>query len=169
MPRVHYVKKARKTVKGTCIKKGEPYYWWKFRRGGKHTSPTRPRQSQLTQSDKKSRAYAAAEQLEDISVDADADLDDLKGQVESIADEIEEIASEYRESRENMPEALQDSDVGQLCEENADALESWADEVRDCLDNIDIEEDEELEEGDEPSWIEEARSAIMDAAGNCPI
>jgi hypothetical protein len=70
-----------------------------------------------------------------------------------------------------MPESLQDSDVGQQCEENADALESWAEEVRDCLDGIDPESDdeEEVEEGAEPEWIEDARSAISEAAGNCPV
>ena len=70
MPRVHHVKRARKAVKSAGIKVGDSYYWWKFRYGGKHTSKTPPRQSQLTNSDKLSRAYAASESLEDIDVPA---------------------------------------------------------------------------------------------------
>jgi hypothetical protein len=48
MPRVHFVKKSRKSYGD--IKKGESYYWWKTRvtagksfRGVIHRSKTRPR------------------------------------------------------------------------------------------------------------------------------
>ena len=43
MPRVNYVKKARKN--NPAVKRGESYFWWKFRYGGKQYSKTRPRQS----------------------------------------------------------------------------------------------------------------------------
>ena len=36
MPRVHFVKKARKDVPNSDIKKGEGYFWWKFNYGAKH-------------------------------------------------------------------------------------------------------------------------------------
>ena len=42
MPRVNYVKKARKAIPGADIKVGDAYYWWKFRYGGKHVSKIRP-------------------------------------------------------------------------------------------------------------------------------
>ena len=38
MPRVHHVKSARKD--NPVAKKGESYYWWKFRYGGKRYSKT---------------------------------------------------------------------------------------------------------------------------------
>lgn len=158
MPRVNYVKKARND--NPVAKAGEPYYWWKFRHGGKHYSKTRPRQSQLTQSDKKSRAYAAAEALEDISIGEDSTLDDLKEQLESIASDVGEIAEEYRESIQNMPESLQESDTAQLCEENAENLDSWQSEIEQALDSID--EDSE-------DWRDEAESAISEVAGSCPL
>lgn len=160
MPRVNYVKKARKDVPGTDIKAGEPYYWWKFRYGGKRCSRTRPRASQLTQSDKKSRAYAAAEALEDIKVDEDTSLDDLKSQLEEIASEIGDIAEEYRESIQNMPESLQESDTAQQCEESAENLESWQADIEQALDSIDEESED---------WRDEAQSAIEEQAGACPI
>jgi hypothetical protein len=160
MARAHFVKKARKAIKGTDIKPGDSYYWWKFRFGGKHCSKTRPRASQLTSSDKKSRAYAAAETLEDIKVDDDSTLDDLKSQLDDVASEVGEIAQEYRDSKDNMPEALQESDVAQQCEENADALESWQTDIEQCLDSI----DEDAED-----WRDDAISAIEEQAGACPL
>ncbi len=51
MARAHFVKKARKDNPAAGIKAGDSYYWWKFRRGGKHYSKTAPRPSQLTQSE----------------------------------------------------------------------------------------------------------------------
>ena len=36
MPRVHFVKKARKDYPSTGIQKGDSYYWWQFRYGGTH-------------------------------------------------------------------------------------------------------------------------------------
>jgi hypothetical protein len=60
MPRVNFVKKARKAIPSSGIKVGDSYYWWKFRYGGKFVSKERPRQSQLTQS-KLSGVYAAEE------------------------------------------------------------------------------------------------------------
>jgi len=49
MPRVHFVKHARKD--NDLVKKGESYYWWKFRFTGKCMSKTPPRKSQLTESE----------------------------------------------------------------------------------------------------------------------
>lgn len=160
MPKVNYVKSARK--KNPVAQVGEPYYWWKFRYGGKHYSTTPPRASQLTQSDKLSRAYAASEALEDLaeSINDETDYDDLQMSLEEISSEVGDVASEYRESRENMPESLQDSDIGQQCEENADALESWQQEIDDAISSVDA---------DDVDWRDEARDAISDVAGGCPL
>lgn len=160
MARAHFVKRARKAIPSAGVEIGDSYYWWKFRYGGKHVSKTPPRASQLTGSDKLSRAYAAAEALEDITVDEDSTLDDLKEQVQQVADDVNEIAEEYRENRDNMPEGLQEGDVGQQMEENAESLESWASDIEQCLDSVD--EDEE-------GWQDEARNAIENQAGSCPV
>lgn len=160
MARAHFVKRARKDIPDTDVKAGDSYYWWKFRYGGKHVSKTPPRQSQLTQSDKLSRAYAAGEALDDITVDDDSTLEDLQSQLQDIASDVEEIASEYRESKDNMPESLQESDVAQQCEENAENLEAWQSEIEQALDSID-EDDED--------WRDQAISAIEDVAAGCPL
>lgn len=71
MPRVHFVKKARKDVSNSDIKKGESYYWWKFRFGGKCVSRTPPKQSQLTQSDFLSQIYKIQDRISEMTTDDD--------------------------------------------------------------------------------------------------
>jgi len=63
MPRVQRVK-ARKDYPNDGIKKGDTYFKWSIRtgrRGITYRNLKRPRASQLTGSDKKSRLYSAAE------------------------------------------------------------------------------------------------------------
>lgn len=139
MPRVTFVKKARKD--NPCCKKGESYYWWAFRHGGKHYSKTRPRQSQLTQSDKLSRFYACQENVEDACNAAryDSDLDGLRDMIETTADELREIADEYQESCDNIRDSFENSPTADECEEKADCINSVADE----LEGIDFDLDDE--------------------------
>lgn len=198
MARAHYVKRARKAVPAAGIEVGDSYYWWKFRHGGKHYSRTAPKQSQLTQSDKKSRAYAASEDLYEYSsaiTDSD-DTSDIESRLEEIASEIRDIAQEYRDAKDAMPENLQYSPTAELCEENADALESWADEVEQAIQSCDDkpEEPEEPEPLDDDAsdddredqeaeyqeakaeyddalnrWHESVCEEVANVAGNCPI
>lgn len=130
MPKVHHVKKAMKDVPNTDIKKGESYFWWKFRFGGKRCSRTRPRQSQLTQSDYLSQLYGLVEQIEDLTVDG---LDD----VSSIVDDLNSLADECEEKRSNMPDQLQDSESGELLQRRADTCR----EAANALDSIEIPDD----------------------------
>lgn len=68
MTTAHFVKKARKTIRGTGIKKGDSYWWWKFRHGEKHVSKTQPRQSQLTGSEFLGTVFSIEESLADVDV-----------------------------------------------------------------------------------------------------
>lgn len=156
MARSHYVKRARKAVPAAGIEVGDSYYWWKFRHGGKHYSKTPPRQSQLTNSEKMSRAYAAAEDLSDYSsaiTDSD-DTSDIESRLEEIASEIRDIAQEYRDAVDNMPENLQSSPTADECNEKADALESWADDVESAIQSC----DDKPEEPDEPEPLDDDAS-----------
>lgn len=54
---------------------------------------------------------------------------------EELHDEIESIMDDQQERLDNMPESLQEGDVGQLIQERIDACEAAMDE----LDNIDID------------------------------
>lgn len=124
MPRVQHVKSARKD--NPVCKKGESYFWWKFRYGGKQYSLTRPRASQLTQSAYYGALYDLQEQVEGASPE---NADDFEALRDEIAAGIREQGEQCTESRDNMPEGLQDAPTGELLQERADACESAADEI----------------------------------------
>jgi hypothetical protein len=147
MPRVTFVKKARKDHPAGGIKKGESYYWWKFRHGGKHYSRKRPRPSQLTMSDKLSRLYAAQESVEDALRDSCLP-EDWRSTVEEAANEVREIGEEYQESCDNIRDQFTDSPTADECEEKAEACQSLADE----LEGLDFDgiPEEPADEPDEP-------------------
>jgi hypothetical protein len=158
--RSHFIKNSRKSPGdcghcGTVIRKGQGYYWWKFRYGGKHIRCANhpPRQSDLTASDKLSRAYAASETVEEL-VTALRDavtpvtaaltsndpnpgpvpgvetlfqaVGDMQGGLEEAASEAEEVASEYNESADNIEQTFSSSPTADECRERAESLESWA-------------------------------------------
>jgi hypothetical protein len=132
MPKVHYVKKARKD--NPIAKKGESYYWWKFAFGPRHFSKTRPKASQLTQSNYLSQIYAIQES---ISVDRFAQFDTISSDIEDIIANLQELYEECEESLYSMPEHLQDtSNSGLLLQERIDALDDTINE----LESIDIPE-----------------------------
>ena len=174
MARAHYVAKARKDNK--AVKAGQPYWWWQFYKGPVQYSATRPRQSQLTNSEKLSRAYAAGEQIEDIpgtlalpdSKDGLSDLiDDVKGTLESIVEEIRQIASEYEDSASNIRDSFAESPTADECEEKQQQLEEWADSIDTAIQEIesvdvDVSDDE----------IEESYNSLVDliqGIDGCPI
>lgn len=176
MARATFVKKAQKDYPEHGIKKGESYYWWKFRFGGKHFSKTQPSRSQLTQSEFYGRVY----DLEDRIAALEAD-ENLPSEIEDIASELRDIASECEDKRNNMPESLQDSDSGQLLEERAQAMESAADEFEsidfndapestDMGDETDeetcrrqVEADEEVSDDYWQTKLEEVQAITIDA------
>jgi hypothetical protein len=137
MARLHFVKKARKDVPNSDIKAGESYYWWQFRFQKKRCSKTRPRRAQLTQSEFNGTIF----DLEDDIAEAVADSS-LADIVQQTIDRLRELADECEEKRSNMPDALQDSDSGNLLQERADACQSAADDFE-SIDLDDFEADED--------------------------
>lgn len=158
MARAHFVKKARKSIKGTDIEKGDSYYWWKFRFGGKRVSKTMPRRSQLTQSDFLGQLYDIEDRVAELKAE-----DGLGDDLSDIASNLRDLASECEERRSNMPEQLQDSDTGSMLEERQNACESAADEFEaiDC--EIDNKEDNQTAEEFWQEKLEEAQAVSIDA------
>lgn len=126
MARVTHVKKARKD--NPVVKKGESYFHWSFRFGGKHYSKTYPKRSQLTQSGFLSQMYS----IEDDSI-ADfcstTSVDALQEEVDNVAQQIRDLGEECEENRNNMPEGLQDGLTGELLQTRYDDCEAMADEL----------------------------------------
>lgn len=133
MPRLHYVKKAQKD--NPAVKAGEPYYWWKHAFSPKQYSKTRPRPSQLTQSEFMGEYLSMGEDFEDALNGTDT-LEAVQSAVDDLKDRIEELRSETEERLQNMPDHLQDADTGQMMQERIDGLEAWADD----LDSVDLED-----------------------------
>lgn len=140
MPRVHHVLHARKAQKEAGIKKGDAYYWWKFRFGGKHVSLTRPKPSQLTQSEYLSTLLS----LEETGWAGDT-KEDAAQSFRDAAQEIRDLGQEQSDKRDNMPDSLQDSDTGQLLSDRADRCEAIADELESAADEVEQWEPEEVE------------------------
>lgn len=124
MPRVNHVKSARKD--NPVCKKGESYYWWKRKNCAKQFSLTYPKQSQLTGSAYYGALYDLQEQVEGASPE---NTDDFEALRDEIAAGVREQGEQCTESRDNMPESLQDAPTGELLQERADACESAADEI----------------------------------------
>lgn len=149
MPKVHYVKSARKDNARCAVLKGQSYYWWKNRgAGGKGAGFVRcsrnyPRPSMLTMSPYFTAVYALQEQMADHGAPEDgADLESLR---DEWAAEARSIGEEQQEKFDNMPEGLQQGDTGQMLECRANACESWADEIE----NVEIPDREDFPEGED--------------------
>ena len=143
MPRVNHVRKARKPnpivsqedidyVKEHPESNRSSYYWWKFRFGGKRYSKTRPRASQLTQSEFYGAIYGAQEDLADA---IPCTVEDYKDAVQAYADAVEEQGQLCQEKLDNMPESLQYAPTGELLQERIDACESAYDEITSFMDD----------------------------------
>lgn len=148
MARVTFVKKARKAIKSAGIKKGEPYYWWKFRFGGKHVSKTPPRRSQLTQSSKKAALFDAEDSLADAIANVQSGkwgLSDLRDTLEQCAEDVRAVAEEYRESANNMEAAFPNGSpkIDELME-RADEVESTAEELDQVVNGLEDDDTEAI-------------------------
>lgn len=151
MPRVTHVKKARQD--NPVCKKGESYYWWKFRYGGKRFSLTYPTRSQLTQSNFLGQLYDLQDEQHFSECESETDFETA---VDSLVNEVQSLADECQESRDNMPEQLQDANAGELLGERVEALEQWISE----LESVDVSIDEDLDEDEKESRIEEVREEL---------
>lgn len=100
-------------------KKGDMYYWWKFRYGGKRFSTSYPHRSQLTQSGFLSQMYALMDgDVQNVAYDNIAD------QIECIKNECEEMRDACQESLDNIPESLQYAPTGELLQTRIEAMEA---------------------------------------------
>ena len=162
MARAKFVKKARKDHTNSAgeviVKKGDSYYWWQFMYGTKQISKTPPTRSQLTQSPFLGTLYSLEDRLSGLSAD-----DSMVAELQSIAEDARALGEECTESRDNMPDALQDSDTGILLEERTEAMETWADELEqlDCEIEEVTEDDLETEDQDLDEDVKQEKLAEL--------
>jgi len=161
MPRLNFVKKARKDVPNTDIKAGESYFWWKFRHGGKHTSKTRPPRSQLTQSAYLSALYDLQDGMGETPTAAD-----MEGERDNLRDELQGFLDEQQERLDSMPDQLRESSSsGEMLQTRIDSLENAISELEnvDCSFDPENKSEEQSAEEYEEEWREQAWSEIRDA------
>lgn len=150
MARVRKVEKSRKAQKcGRCgceLPAGSAYFWWAFRFGGKRFRCTdmkcRPRPSELTQNEFHRVLLELEERLEEArqAFEGSGDKDALKGDLESIAEEVRAHGEEQRDKQAELPENFQTSGVGELLEERADYCENLASEIEQAAEEIEAVE-----------------------------
>lgn len=175
MPRVTHVKAARKD--NPVCKKGESYYWWKFRYGGKRYSLTRPRASQLTQSAYYGTIRSLVEQIED--AENFTDNEEFISFRDEIASQLQELGQETQDSLDNMPDSLQYSPTGEMLQERIDACENAEcdldsiDELDDEPEKSDFDDEDEFKDA-KLEWLEaqenwNAKDELIEAVSNCEV
>jgi hypothetical protein len=148
MARAMFVKKAQKDIERggqAVVKKGESYWWWKFRFGSKHVSKDRPRRAQLTQSSFLSELYTIEDEIE-ATLPSD---DSLGSSRDEMVSSLQSLLDQCQESLDNMPEHLQESsESGILLQERIDALVQWISD----LEGVDCEIEPDDDETDEEKY-----------------
>lgn len=160
MARVHYVKRAGKDYPEIGVKKGEGYYHWTLYKRPTQRSKTRPSRSQLTGSSFKAQLYDL--------IDSTLPGCEGQGDLESLAGDVRELASEAQSSFDNMPESLQQGDTGQMLENRVSELEAWADEIESAASELGEKDEYTADGGDQPSWEEALASCIEDLEQSAP-
>lgn len=180
MPRVHQVKKARKD--NPVCKRGESYYWWKFRNGGKHYSLTYPKQSQLTQSPYLSVIYECQDQWGELDdphsievAEWDTEyvctwLGQIADSMEGIMEQLRELVDQYEESATNMEEYFSGAervdqlrDCGMECEATCDEIDNTMSEIRSTVEEIEgLEMPDKKDFDDEDEWQEACDIEVQD-------
>jgi hypothetical protein len=166
MARVTHVKHANKDYPNNGIVKGQEYWWTKHAYGPKLFFTSPPKQSQLTQSEFLSQAYDLEERIGSLDAKDFETLEDLKSEVESIVDDIRALGEEQQEHHDNMPEGLQDGDIGQLLEQRSESMEDWASSLESEAESLDDDDDEESDDKDKSlkDRIAEAIEAVQGAS-----
>lgn len=159
MTRLHFVKKARKDYPDVSVLKGDSYYWWAFRYGGKYRSKAKPRRSQLTQSEFLGQIYDIEDRIAEIS--DDIELSELESEAQEITEELQSLAEEQEERRENMPDGLQDAPTGQLLEERADYCNEMADELEALDFDLDVDKEDYVEREEYKEAVKERKQEII--------
>lgn len=139
MARLHFVKKARKTIRGKGIRRGDSYWWWKHSmRHSRQVSKTKPRRSQLTLSE----FYAAMWDAEDSIQDAlkegtkSGDFSSVVSAFRAASSTVEEQGDSCDQKLDNMPENLQQGETGRLLEARRDGCGDLARDLEDCADDV---------------------------------
>jgi hypothetical protein len=140
MAKLHFVKKARKSIKGTPVKRGMSYWWWKPHiRAAKRVSLTKPRRSQyLTQSPFLGSLMDMEDDLENVN---GMPREELTNMLEEMADALEQLAEECEASKESVAEEFgEDNPTAELLRTRAEFCSDLAGDLRSLASDDDPKE-----------------------------
>lgn len=170
--------KARKQYKcskcGSTIEKGVDYFKIvaRFAASKIRCAACRPRQSELTSSDKLSRVYAVVESFEDCIIDEKSDAENAVSILEDSADEIGEVADDYEEGASNIEEGFSHAtSQSDEMREKADMLRDWQNEIQNAQSEIEalLNDWEDVNDEERNNILIEAQAFLSDCASNCPL
>lgn len=151
MALVTFVKSARKP-QGNCLRcnqqinKGDGYFWFANLIGRTSTRKVfcashRPKQSDMTTSDKLAALYAAQENLE-AAIATASSVEDITAALQDAIAKAEQVRDEYQESLSNMPEQLQSSAFGEAIQKKIDSIEEWISSLEYAVSDVESLEEE---------------------------
>lgn len=118
-----------------------------------------PKRSELT-STKLAAVYDAQDEF---NPNVYASVDDLKEALNEIASVVSEVADEYQESIDAMPEGLQEgSPVAEDMREKVDVLQEYASSLEDW-------DPDDTGEDDDEDGLESAREQAQEAVNSCDV
>jgi hypothetical protein len=88
-------------------------------------------------------------------------IEDIQSNLQSVAEVALEVAQDYQEGLDNMPEGLQEGDVGMEIQEKIEACEAYAEELEAWEPSDDPDEDMEPED-----LLEAVKEEALEAVGN---
>ena len=131
--------------------KGETYYWYKKRYGGRIEKREYPKPSELTSSEFLTSVYEIGETIPDFG-----SFQEIESWIEETKETLETVLEETDEKLNNLPEQLQYAPVGELLQNRVDSVQEWID----GLDTIELEPEQS-----EQDWKEEYREDYNDENG----
>ena len=155
MPKVHFVKAARKD--NAVCKKGESYYWWKFRYGAKRFSKTHPRRSELTQSAFLGTIYDIEERIQAVTIN-----DDFGDFISDIVNELQDLQSDCESSLDSIPDQLREGPSGALLQERIDEVDNMINDLEAIDTSVDIEREDYENEEEYKQALEDRKQNIVD-------
>ncbi len=159
MTKLHFVKKARKTKRGTPVKRGLPYYWFQFSRCPKQYSLTKPKRSAYaTRSEYLRTLMDLEDEFNDVLKEASsgqATLDETKASLEEMANEVAELRNDTADKLENVRDAFPNgSPTADLLEDRVEQCQTLKDELEAAASGIedDATEDDVASALEQVGW-----------------
>lgn len=163
--------KVEKAGGSRDILPGQDYLTWKFNRGSRffrHAECGYPARSELSYS----KMGTLWDAMDGFDVSGCTSADDIKSELEAVAQAARDVASEYEASADSIMAAFPSGNqTSEACTATADELNGYADELESW------EPDDEFDVGDytgddaeeaSEAWLEDCRQSAQDKVNEAP-